>query len=55
MAITSNGGVAFGGFLTSTFYVGSKSLSHQGIYDGFAVGLSPSGAVDWIEKIGAGR
>ena len=54
MAVTSNGGVAFGGFLTSTFYVGSKSLSIQGSYDGFAVGLSPNGAVDWIEKLGAG-
>ena len=54
MAVTSNGGVAFGGFLTSTFYVGSKSLSIQGNYDGFAVGLSPNGAVDWIEKLGAG-
>ena len=51
MAVTSNGGVAFGGLITSTFYAGSKSLSNQN-YDGFAVGLSPNGAVDWIERIG---
>ena len=51
LAITSNGGVVFGGFLTSTFYAGSKSLSNQNV-DGFAVGLSPNGAVDWIERIG---
>ena len=51
MAVTSNGGVVFGGFLTATFYAGSKSLSNQN-HDGFAVGLSPNGAVDWIERIG---
>ena len=54
MAITSNGGVAFGGYLTTTFYAGSKSLSNQN-HDGFVVGLSPNGAVDWIERVGGSQ
>ena len=54
MAITSNGGVIFGGYLTATFYAGSKSLSNQN-HDGFVVGLSSNGAVDWIERIGGSQ
>ena len=54
MAITSNGGVVFGGYLTATFYAGSKSLSNQN-HDGFVVGLSPSGGVDWIERLGGSQ
>lgn len=51
LAVTSTGAVVFGGYLTSTFTAGSKSISNSN-HDGFVVGLSNSGAVNWIEKIG---
>ena len=51
LAVTSTGAVVFGGYLTSTFTAGSKSISNSN-HDGFVVGLSNAGAVNWIEKIG---
>ena len=35
MAVTSNGGVVFGGFLTATFYAGSKSYCSRKYYPWF--------------------
>ena len=52
--MTSNGGVVFGGYLTSTFTAGSKSISNSN-HDGFVVGLSTTGSVDWIEKVGGSQ
>ena len=54
LAVTSNGGVVFGGYLTSTFTAGSKSISNSN-HDGFVVGLSTTGSVDWIEKVGGSQ
>ena len=51
LAVTSNGAVVFGGIISSTFTAGPKSISNSND-DGFVVGLSTSGSVNWIEKIG---
>ena len=51
MTVTSTGSVIFGGYINATFTAGSKTLLNQN-HDGFMVGLSPSGSVDWIEKFG---
>ena len=54
LAVTSTGAVVFGGYLTATFTAGSKSISNSN-HDGFVVGLSDAGAVNWIEKIGGSQ
>ena len=51
LAVISTGAVVFGGYLTSTFTAGSKSISNSN-HDGFVVGLSNSGSVNWVEKVG---
>ena len=54
LAVTSNGGVVYGGYLSSTFTAGSKSISNSND-DGFVVGLSTTGSVNWIEKVGGSQ
>ena len=54
LAVISTGAVVFGGYLTSTFTAGSKSISNSN-HDGFVVGLSNSGSVNWVEKVGGSQ
>ena len=54
LVVTSTGAVVFGGYLTATFTAGPKSISNSN-HDGFVVGLSNTGSVNWIEKVGGSQ
>ena len=54
LAVTSTGLVTFGGYFSSAFTVGSTTLNPSN-HDGYVVGLSSAGALEWSEKIGGSQ
>jgi hypothetical protein len=54
LAVTSTGLVIFSGIFSSAFTVGSTTMSPSND-DGYVVGLSSAGALDWTEKIGGSQ
>ena len=54
LAVTSTGQVIYGGYFSAAFTAGSTTMSPSN-HDGYAVGISSSGAVDWTERIGGSQ
>ena len=51
LSVTSSGLVSFGGYFSAAFTAGSTTMSPSN-HDGYVVGLSSTGAVDWTERVG---
>lgn len=54
LGVTSTGLVIFSGYFTSAFTAGSTTMVPSN-HDGYVVGLSSSGTLDWTEKIGGSQ
>ena len=54
IAVTSSGTVAYSGYLTAAHTAGATTMVPSN-HDGFAVGLSSTGTLDWTELIGGSQ
>lgn len=54
LTVTSSGFVVYGGFMTSAHTAGTNTLTPSN-HDGIVVGLSSSGAADWVKSIGGSQ
>ena len=54
LTVTSSGLVVYGGFITASHTFGTYTLSPLND-DGYLVGVSASGSVDWAQKIGGSQ
>ncbi len=54
LGVTSSGQVIFGGYYSAAFTAGSTTISPSN-HDGYAVGISSTGTVDWTERIGGSQ
>jgi len=54
LVVSSSGMVAFGGYLLQAYNVGTTTLVPSN-HDGYVIGLSSSGVLDWTEQIGGSQ
>jgi hypothetical protein len=54
LAVTANGMVVYGGFITASHAFDTITLSPAN-HDGYLAALSSSGSIDWAEKIGGSQ
>ena len=54
LAVTSNGLVTYGGYFATAFTAGSTTLSPSN-HDGYVIGLSSTGSLDWTERVGGSQ